>query len=70
MTKKGCPSGSHHVKGKCRSIKKMKYHGREGNPVIHISDTGRKYIMVRHPLGKGTKRLYLVNGNIPKKHRK
>ena len=66
--RKGCPVGSHQVKGRCRSIKKIKYHGREGYPVIHISDTGRKYIMVRHPSGKGTKRLYLVNGKVPKKY--
>lgn len=40
-----------------------------GYPVIHISKTDRKYIMVRAK-GGGTKRLYLnKQGNIPKKYR-
>ncbi len=40
-----------------RTKKKITYHGRSGNPVIHTSDTGRKYIMVRAE-GGGVKRLY------------
>lgn len=30
-----------------RSKKRITYHGRAGYPVIHTTDTGRKYIMVR-----------------------
>jgi len=41
-----------------RSRKKITYHGRSGYPVIHETESGRKYIMVRHPSGKGVKRLY------------
>ncbi len=41
-----------------RSRKKITYHGRTGFPVIHTTRGGRKYIMVRHPSGKGVKRLY------------
>jgi hypothetical protein len=40
-----------------------------GYPVIHVSKTGRKYMMVRKK-GGGTRRLYLnKQGNIPKKYR-
>ena len=71
MTKKnGCPRGSHRVKSRCRSIKKMNYHGRIGNPILHETDDGRLYIMVRPPSGRGVKRLYLdKSGNVPKKYR-
>jgi len=34
---------------------------REGYPVIHLSKTGREYIMVRKK-GGGTKRLYIKKG--------
>lgn len=40
-----------------RARKKIKYHGREGYPVIHMSKSRRKYIMVRAK-GGGVKRLY------------
>ena len=40
-----------------KSKKKITYHGREGYPLVHVSDDGRKYIMVR-ARGGGTKRLY------------
>lgn len=44
-------------------------HVRCGYPVIHVSKTDRKYIMVRKRSG-GVRRLYLTRqGNIPKKHR-
>ena len=49
---------------------KMKYHGRIGYPVIHQTEKGRGYIMVRAPKGRGTKRLYLVHGRIPAKYSK
>lgn len=54
-----------------KSRKKMAYHGRECNPIIHQTESSkRKYIMVRTEDG-GTKRLYLdKNGDVPKKHRK
>jgi hypothetical protein len=48
-----------------RSKKKMSYHGREGYPIIHKTEAGKQYIMVRRR-GGGTKRLYLVKGNVPK----
>lgn len=53
-----------------RSKKLITYHGRKGYPVIHISETGRKYIMVRKK-GGGVKRLYegskyRINGKIKK----
>ena len=51
-----------------RSKKKMTYHGRTGRPVIHKTKTKKRYIMVRKK-GGGTKRLYLVHGNVPKKYR-
>lgn len=51
-----------------RSKKVMVYHGRRGRPILHISKTGRKYIMVRRK-GGGTKRLYLKRGNVPKEER-
>lgn len=47
-----------------RSKKKLTYHGREGYPIIHY-ENGKAYIMVRKK-GGGTKRLYLVKGNVPK----
>ena len=53
-----------------KSKKVMEYHGRRGKPMIHETKKKREYVMVRHPSGKGTKRLYLVNGKIPKKHKK
>lgn len=34
------------------------YHGRSGHPQIHTAKSGKKYIMVRHPSGRGVKRLY------------
>ena len=40
-----------------RSRKKITYHGRVGYPIVHISGSGRKYIMVRAK-GGGVKRLY------------
>jgi len=52
-----------------RSKKKLTYHGRTGKPIIHLSKTGREFIMVRKK-GGGTKRLYLKNGKVPKKHQK
>jgi len=52
-----------------RSKTKMTFHGREGKPVIHHSQTGRKYIMTRKH-GGGTKRLYLKHGRVPAEHRK
>jgi len=48
-----------------RSKKKLRYHGREGYPMIHETKQGKEYIMVRKR-GGGTKRLYLVKGNVPK----
>lgn len=40
------------------SSKLIRYHGREGRPVVHQDEkTGRLYIMVRKK-GGGTKRLY------------
>ena len=52
-----------------RSKRKMTYHGRTGYPLIHTTETGRKYIMVRKK-GGGVKRLYLKRGRIPAKYRK
>lgn len=40
-----------------RSRKKITYHGRTGHPIVHLSDGGRKFIMVRAK-GGGVKRLY------------
>ena len=51
-----------------RSKIRMTYHGRSGCPVLHESDSGRKYIMVRRQ-GGGTKRLYLQHGRIPAKYK-
>lgn len=51
-----------------KSKRKMCYHGRCGYPFIHESKTYKKYIMVRKR-GGGTKRLYLVKGNVPLKDR-
>ena len=39
-----------------RSKKKITYHGRSGYPVIHKTEHGRKYMMVRD--SDGVKRLY------------
>lgn len=44
-----------------RSSKAITYHGRTGKPIIHYTNSGRKYIMVRAK-GGGTKRLY--NGSL------
>ena len=67
--KKGCPTGSHRVKGRCRSIKEMCYHDRCGHFVFHQTKTGKRYVMVRKS-GGGNKRLYLdKKGNIPIQHR-
>ena len=52
-----------------RSKKQMTYHGRTGKPIIHYTEEEKKYIMVG-ATGGGTKRLYLKDGNIPKKQRK
>ena len=40
-----------------RSKKKITYHGRSGYPIVHETEDGRKYTMVRATNG-GTKRLY------------
>lgn len=40
-----------------RSKTKITYHGRSGNPVVHETKSGRKFIMVRKK-GGGVKRLY------------
>lgn len=53
-----------------RSRRMMTYHGRKGYPIIHRTEDGRKYIMVRHPSGRGVKRLYLKRGRVPAKERK
>lgn len=45
------------VRYKRRTKKKITYHGRTGNPMIHQTKAGRPYIMVRAE-GGGTKRLY------------
>jgi len=54
-----------------KSTKVMQYHSRRGYPTLHLAKTSnRKYIMVRHPSGRGTKRLYLNRqGNVPVQHR-
>lgn len=41
-----------------RAEKAITYHGRTGRPVIHTAKSGKRYIMVRAPEGKGVKRLY------------
>lgn len=41
-----------------RAKKAITYHGRTGRPEIHIAKSGKRYIMVRHPSGRGVKRLY------------
>ena len=69
VKKSGCPRGSHRIKGRCRSIKKICYHDRCGHPVFHETEAGKIYIMTRKE-GGGNKRLYLdKNLNVPKKHR-
>ena len=40
-----------------RAKKEKLYHGRKGRPIIHITKSGRKFVMVRKP-GGGTRRLY------------
>lgn len=54
-----------------RSRKKMRYHGRVGFPVLHKDEKGKTFIMVRRKRkeGGGTKKLYLVRGNVPKRLR-
>lgn len=47
-----------------RSRKQMTYHGRVGYPMVHTSDAGREFIMVRKK-GGGTKKLFLVRGDVP-----
>jgi len=42
--------------GRARRV--ITYHGRSGRPQVHEAENGRRYIMVRHPSGKGVKRLY------------
>lgn len=51
-----------------RSEREMTYHGKSGRPLVHCSETGREYIMVRKQ-GGGDKRLYLVNGDVPEKYK-
>ena len=40
-----------------RSAGVIDYHGRKGRPIIHMADSGKRYIMVRAK-GGGVKRLY------------
>lgn len=40
-----------------KARRNIRYHGREGRPMIHEDGQGRQYIMVRKK-GGGTKRLY------------
>jgi len=40
-----------------RAKKSKMYHGRVGRPIIHITKSGRKFVMVRAK-GGGVKRLY------------
>jgi len=40
-----------------RSKRLIQYHGRKGHPVVHYTESGKKYIMVRKK-GGGVKRLY------------
>ena len=40
-----------------RAKKSKMYHGRVGRPLIHITKSGRKFVMVRAK-GGGTRRLY------------
>ena len=42
---------------KTRTTKPVIYHGRKGLPTIHMSESGKKYIMVRKK-GGGVRRLY------------
>jgi len=51
-----------------RSKRKMRYHGREGYPMIHVTDSEKQFIMVRKR-GGGTKRLFLKAGTVPAKYR-
>ena len=39
-----------------RTRRKINYHGRSRHPVIHKTEKGKKYMMVRS--NNGTKRLY------------
>ena len=41
-----------------RSKRVIKYHGREGHPLIHEDEKGHKFVMVRKK-GGGVKRKYL-----------
>ena len=41
-----------------RSKEIISYHGRKGKPLIHQTKSGRLFIMVRAPKGKGVRRLY------------
>lgn len=55
-----------------QSKRNLTYHGRKGKPMIHETESDRKYIMVRARKveGSGTKRLYLdSHGNVPAQHR-
>jgi len=49
---------------KGRSKKALTYHGRTGHPILHETDTGKEFIMVR-ATGGGTKKLFLKNGDVP-----
>jgi len=40
-----------------KSTKRITYHGRSGHPLIHKTEYGQRYIMVRKK-GGGVKRLY------------
>ena len=52
-----------------RSKKKITYHGRSGNPMIHATKKGREYIMVRKK-GGGVKRFYLTAKRLKKLYSK
>lgn len=41
-----------------RSKEIITYHGRKGKPTIHQAKSGRLFIIVRAPKGKGVRRLY------------
>jgi len=57
-TKKKATEGASDEKYPHKSKRKMKYHDREGYPVIHKDKkTGKTYVMVRKK-GGGTRRLY------------
>ena len=50
------PKESWHTRRRNRK-KKITYHGRSGYPEVHMTASGKRYIMVRAE-GGGTKRLY------------